>query len=195
MSPMFLSSGVHAERNDSKNNDELIERCLINKCNVFYDAWQEMDLKGINCNPYASRPLVYICHCHPKAERVARYHKLVTTYKRITEDSKEWCWIEVESVSVNQSSSSYNGSWSFLPPPPKNATPAAITKYINQAVYRFQTSVVKVNSLVREIIKTKELPSFRDFLAYGGWPFLAVGIVLYMMTSVLVTYFSRYHLK
>ena len=154
-----------------------------------------MDLQGISCTPYSAIPLVYICHCQPDMSRVIKYHELVTTYKRITKDSKDWCWLDVESVSVNHSSSSYNGSWMPVSPPPKTASPATVTKWINQTMYRFQSSLVKVNSLVREIVKIKELPDFQEFLAYGGWPFLVVGIVLYIMTSVLVTYFSRYHLK
>ena len=189
---MLISSGVKADR---VKEDEQIERCLTVKCDAFHDKWNKIDLEGITCNPFSAIPLVFICHCHVKANRVTNYHKLVTTYKRITEDSKDWCWVDVESVSVNHSSTSYNGSWVPLPPPPKAAPPAKITEFVNQAVYRFHSSLVKVNSLVKEIVKIKELPSFQEFLAYGGWPFLAVGIVLYIMTSVLVTYFSRYHMR
>ena len=186
------SLGVRADR---VNNDKLIDKCLTVKCDVFHDKWNKVDLKGITCNPYSAFPMVYICHCRPELDRVTKYQDLVSIYKRITKDSQDWCWIDVESVSVNHSSSSYNGSWMPVPPPPKSASPATITKYINQTMYRFHSSLVKVNSLVKEVIKIKELPDFQEFLAYGGWPFLAVGIVLYIMTSVLVTYFSRYHIK
>ena len=154
-----------------------------------------MGLEGVSCDPMGSMPLVYICHCHPKSSRVINYNKLVKIYKRINKDSPDWCYINVKSVDVNESSSSFGEDWDPVPLPPKDASPKVISEYIDRAVYRFKSTLVKVHSLVREITKIKELPSFQEFLAYGGWLFLVMGIVLYVMTSVLVTYFSRYHFR
>ena len=98
-------------------------------------------------------------------------------------------------MDVNESSSSFDEDWDPVPLPPKDASPKVISEYIERAVYRFKSTLIKVHSLVKEITKIKELPSFQEFLSYGGWLFLVMGIVLYVMTSVLVTYFSRYHFR
>ena len=187
-------SAVIADGEVEQNNDDLLEECLSRKCDSFHDA-HDMGLKGVSCDPMGSMPLVYICHCHPRTSRVINYNKLVKVYKRINEDSPAWCHINAKSVDVNESSSAFNENWDPVSPPPKDASPKVKIEYLNRAVYRFKSTLIKVHSLAKEITKIKELPSFQEFLSYGGWLFLVMGIVLYIMTSVLVTYFSRYHFK
>ena len=187
-------NAVIADSEVEKNNDDLLEECLSRKCDSFHDA-HDMGLVGVSCDPMSSMPLVYICHCHPKTSRVINYNKLVKIYKKINKDSPAWCYTDVKSVDVNESSFAYDEDWDPVPLPPKDASPKVIKEYLDRAVYRFKSTLTKVHHFVREFTKIKELPSFQEFLTYGGWLFLVVGIVLYVMCSVLVTYFSRYHFK
>ena len=174
-------------------SDAEVKTCVAALCDWFTDTMEyDTDVEDIACSIWTAEPLPFICHCNSKDDQISSYRTMVD-YHSIKPGGEHWCFETVDVV--NQSSVFYDKDWTHLNPILGKESPATVQDVIERAVFRFYINVIKAKEFVKEIITKKELPSASEFLANGGWTLLIVGIVLYIMASVLVTQFARFHIR